>query len=172
MSGAVILLLASVFLLAAIAKLRSREAFSKVLRQFMPRALAETLSRVVPIGEIVLAAFLISGIWSRAALVASVAVLGCFTLVLGRLWQRGLKGCACFGETENDLTPGAGIVRNLLLIAAALEGMGRADPIALVGPDVSSFLARLTIVAGAFCLWSCLVPLIQRRKFLFNLKRL
>jgi uncharacterized membrane protein YphA (DoxX/SURF4 family) len=172
MSGAIILLLASVFLLAAFSKIRDREAFNRVLRQLVPRSLVHPFARVLPIGEMLLAAVLLSGIAPRAALSASIALLVAFTLVLAQMWRRGLKGCACFGETETNATPGAGIVRNLLLIMGAAALMNQSAPISIIGPDLSSALARVTLVAGAFCLWTCLIPLFQRRKFLFNFKPL
>jgi uncharacterized membrane protein YphA (DoxX/SURF4 family) len=172
MSGAIILLLASVFLLAALSKIRDRDAFNRVLRQLVPRPLVQPFSRLVPIGEMLLAAVLISGIAPAPALCGSIAVLAAFTLVLAQMWRRGLKGCACFGETETNSTPGAGIVRNLLLIIGSSAVMKQSGPIAIIGPDLSSALARVTLAVGAFCLWSCLIPLFQRRKFLFNFKPL
>jgi len=172
MSGAIILLLASVFLLAAFSKIRDRDAFKRVLRQLIPSSLVQPLSSIVPIGEMLLAAVLLSGIVPAPALAASIAVLAAFTLVLAQMWRRGLRGCACFGETETNATAGAGIVRNLLLIVGAAAVMNQSAPISIIGPDLSSALARVTLVAGAFCLWSCLIPLFQRRKFLFNFKPL
>jgi uncharacterized membrane protein YphA (DoxX/SURF4 family) len=172
MSGAIILLLALVFLLAALSKLRDREAFSRVLRQLVPRSLVHPLSVGVPLGEIMLSACLIGGLWPRPVLAASIAILIVFTVVLAYMWRRGLKGCACFGETENNASPIGGIARNLVLIAAAFAAINQSQPIAVMGPDLSSFLGRVTLVAGAFCLWSCLIPLIERRKFLINPKPL
>ncbi len=172
MSGAIILLLASVFLLAAFSKIRDRDAFNRVLRQLVPRSLVQPLSRVLPIGEMLLAAALLSGIAPRPALSASIVLLATFTLVLAQMRRRGLKGCACFGETETNASPGTGIVRNLLLIIGAAAVMNHSAPILIIGPDLSTALARVTLVVGAFCLWSCQIPLIQRRKFLFNFKPL
>ncbi len=168
MSGTIILLLAAIFILAAVSKLRAREAFAAVLRNLAPQIFVVSLSIIVPVIELALAAFLLSGIALQNALAASIAMLVVFTIILAEMWRRGLKGCACFGETVNTATTSSGLIRNLILIAAAASIMNEREPISFLGPDLSTFLARLTVIIGALCLWPCLVALVSRRKYIFN----
>ncbi|MEO7299040.1 MAG: MauE/DoxX family redox-associated membrane protein [Verrucomicrobiota bacterium] len=168
MSGTIILLFVGIFILAAISKLRSREAFSAVLRNLLPRIFVNPVSILVPIVELLLAAFLLSGIAPQKAIIASIAMLVVFTIVLAEMWRRGLQGCACFGETVNTSTTSSGLIRNVILIAAAFSILNEPEPVSFFGPDLSTFLGRLTVIIGALCLWPCLVALASRRKLIFN----
>lgn len=168
MPGIVILLLAVIFLLAASSKIRERMAFASVLRRLLPGSLVQPAATLIPAVEFLLAAFLLSGVAPQRALAGAIALLLCFTLILAQMWRRGLKGCGCFGENENTATPGNGLLRNLILMAAAAWAISQPGSFSVFGPDVSSFLARMTVVVGALCLWPCLVALAHRRKFLFN----
>jgi uncharacterized membrane protein YphA (DoxX/SURF4 family) len=168
MSGSIILLLAAVFLFAALAKLRSQNEFAEVLRNLVPSSLVKMTALAIPLLEVLLAGFLLSGIASRAAAMASVAVLAVFTIVLTVMWRRGVKGCGCFGEDNNTATTGSGIIRNLILIALAVLIAIGPENLMLYGPDVATLLGRMTVVAGAFCLWPCIVALVERRKLIFN----
>jgi hypothetical protein len=168
MTGTIILLLAILFTIAGISKLRSRPAFSAVLRNLIPASLVKPATIVIPAIELLLAGFLFSGIAPQKALAAAIALLAVFTVILAEMWRRGLKGCACFGETGTAATNGSGVIRNLLLIGAAAAVINQPGPVSLFGPDVSSFLARMTVVAGAFCFWSCLAALAGRRKSIFS----
>ncbi|MGI8967237.1 MAG: MauE/DoxX family redox-associated membrane protein [Limisphaerales bacterium] len=168
MPETIILLLAAIFLLAAISKFRSRDAFSAVLRNLLPAVLVAPMSIFVPLVELLLAGFLLSGIAPQKAIIASIVMLVIFTLVLAEMWRRGLQGCACFGETVNTSTTSSGLIRNVILIAAALSILNEREPISFLGPDFSTFLGRLTVIIGALCLWPCLVALVSRRKLIFN----
>ena len=168
MSGSIILLLAAVFLFAALAKLRSQDEFAEVLKNVVPSSLVRTAALAIPLLELLLAVFLLSGIASRAAAVVSVVVLGVFTIVLTVMWRRGVKGCGCFGEDNNTATTGSGIIRNLILIVLALLVAVGPESDMLYGPDSATLLGRMTVVAGAFCLWPCIVGLVERRKLIFN----
>ncbi|MEO7299254.1 MAG: MauE/DoxX family redox-associated membrane protein [Verrucomicrobiota bacterium] len=168
MSGTIILLLSTIFILAAISKLRSRDAFQAVLINLIPASLLGPVSIIVPILELLLAGFLLSGIAPQKSIIAAIAILAVFTLILLEMWRRGIKGCACFGETVNSATSSSGVIRNLILILAACLIVKEPGPITFIGPDISSFLARITVVVGALCFWPCLVALISRRKLIFN----
>ena len=168
MSGAVTLLLSAIFSLAAVSKIRDREAFALVLRKLLPSSLINPVALAIPAIEVFLSVWLLSGIATRTALAAAIALLIGFTLVLVQMWRRGLKGCGCFGETEDTAEPGSGVARNLLLIGGACFIISNSNPHPGLGPDTSSFLGQLTLVVGAFCLWPCLVALVQRRKFLIS----
>jgi uncharacterized membrane protein YphA (DoxX/SURF4 family) len=168
MSGAIILLLAAIFVLAAISKFRSSDAFGEVLRNLFPPPLIKPVAIMVPLSELLLAGFLLSGVAQKKAIATAIALLIVFTIILSVMWHRGLKGCACFGETVNADTSGSGIIRNLVLIACAIFVLNQPGPILFWGPDFSTFLGRLTVIAGILCLWPCLIALVNRRKLIFN----
>jgi hypothetical protein len=157
MAGAVVLLLALVFGLAAVSKMRARVEFVAVLRGLLPAWLAPPVSILIPAGELILAALLLSGIALRGALVAAVIALSLFTVVLLQMSRHGLKGCGCFGESSGEPNTISGVVRNLLLIGAGVWVLWQKSAVSIVGPDVSSFLGRITVVIGFLCLWPCLV---------------
>ena len=159
MSGAIVLLLAAVFGMAAVSKMRARARFVAVLRNLVPWRLAGPASILIPGVELLLAGFLLSGLAPQKAIVAAIALLFAFTLVLLDMRRRGVKGCACFGESADKATAFSGIVRNLALIAAAIFALCATGPVSFTDPDFSSLLGRITIVLGAFCLWPCLVAL-------------
>ncbi|MDB6123856.1 MAG: hypothetical protein JWQ71_2849 [Pedosphaera sp.] len=168
MSGVIILLLAAVFLTAAISKLRAQDAFRAVLRNLIHERLVNPTALIVPLVELLLAGFLLSGVAPQKVIIAAIALLAIFTVVLAEMWRRGLKGCACFGESVNTATTGSGVVRNIILIAAAVSMLVWPEPVSFFGPDISTFLGRLTVVVGALCFWPCVVAVVNRRKMIFN----
>lgn len=168
MSGAIVLLLAVIFVIAAIAKLRSRDAFRAILRGVFPKLLVEPLAVVVPAAELALAVFLLSGIKPHVAVACAIAMLALFTIILTEMWWRGIKGCACFGETVNNATTGSGIVRNAILMVAAAFAVNDPGPVTFWGPDIASLLGRLTVVVGALCLWSGILALANQRQIFAN----
>jgi uncharacterized membrane protein YphA (DoxX/SURF4 family) len=168
MPGTVILLLAAIFLLAAISKIRERIAFASLLRRLLPGWLVQPAATLTPAGELLLATFLLSGVAPRRVLAAAIVLLAGFTIILAQMWRRGFKGCGCFGEGQNAVTPGNGLVRNLVLMAATAWAISQTGSFSVFGPDLSSFLGRLTVVAGVISLWPCLVALAHRRRFIFS----
>lgn len=168
MTGAVVLLLSAVFVIAAFSKLQSKAAFVSVLRGLLPTMLVEPAAVLVPVAELALAAFLLSEIRPQQAVVCAIVMLAVFTIVLSLMWRQGIKGCACFGENADTAATGSGIARNIILIAVAVPAASISGPIALWGPDISSLLGRLTLVTGALCLWPCMLALVNRRRFFAN----
>jgi len=157
MPGSIVLLLSAVFLLAAISKLRSRGEFIAVLRQLSPGFLVYPLSFAVPFLELLLAVCLLKVRTQRPALLATIACLILFTFILLELQRRGAKGCGCFGESDAELGPG--VVRNVILSGLTAALLPQSAAISCFAPDLSSFVARLTVVLTAFCLWPCLVAI-------------
>jgi Methylamine utilisation protein MauE len=164
MAGAIVLLFAVIFGLAALSKMRSRAEFLTVLRGLLPAWLAQPVAILIPAGELALAALLLSGIAQRGALVAVLVALSLFTIILIQMGRRGVKGCGCFGESSEEPNIISGVVRNLLLIGATGWLLRETGPISIIGPDTSSFLGRMTIAIGILCLWPCLVALASVRK--------
>jgi len=151
--------------------LRSRAAFSALLRKLVPAQFAAPASVLIPALELLLAAFLLSGTAPQKALLAAIVLLAVFTVILAVMWRRGLKGCACFGETVNAATNSSGLIRNIILIAAAACVLRAPGPVSFLGPDLSSFLARGTVVVGVLCFWPCLVALLLLTPHFSGVKR-
>lgn len=165
MAGAILLLLGTVFAAAGVSKLLSPDPFRNTLRKLVPAALVGPVSIGIPVQELLLAMWLITGVAPREAAAVAVVVLLGFTSILLKMWRRGMSGCGCFGEAA-DSAP-SGIARNVVLIALALCVALPAQPID--GPwsaGVGAIVGRFTLVVGAACLWPCAVSVAQRRRFL------
>ena len=110
---AVRLLLALVFIAAAVGKLRDRPAFAETLVQFgAPRTAAAPLSILIPAVELGLApALLTTGTAPQAALLTLLLLL-LFTGAIAVNLARGRKpACACFGAAATEPI-GPGTVRS------------------------------------------------------------
>lgn len=133
---------ASVFAVAAITKVGRVWNLETALVQLLPGSVWEVrgldsriLGRAVVVGELVLAAAVIAGLFANFAspsLVACAAVLGVFTLVRERARQLGAP-CSCSGLTKSPTT------RADVLRIAALAGV--AIFAALNDPTVSEAAA-------------------------------
>ena len=157
------MLLATVFALAAGAKLISRSAFEAVLRSLVPAPLVRPLSLLVPLMELFLSGWLLSGFAARAACGFAGAMLALFSLLLFHMWRRRLGGCGCFGEGADTQTAVPGIVRNTLLILAALLVIS--EPPLWANRSPSIILAEMTVVVGLVCAWVVAVAVVTRWKF-------
>jgi uncharacterized membrane protein YphA (DoxX/SURF4 family) len=164
MPGTILLLLSVGFVVAGVAKLAAPERFRATLRKLMPAGAARLAGTGVPILELLLAAWLVSGIAPRHAAATAMLVLLAFSIMLRKMWRRGLS-CGCFGEVA-DSAP-SGLARNAILIAlaacVALPATFDANDSPWAGGP-TLVLGRFTIVLGAACLWPCLVALLQRRQ--------
>jgi uncharacterized membrane protein YphA (DoxX/SURF4 family) len=146
-----VLLLALVFALAGVAKLRGRAAFAAVLRKLTPRVHG-LLTVVIPALEITLALLLVSGWMSRWIAVAVVVVLGAFSLALLRM-RRLHMGCGCFGEQADGDSIALGLVRNGLLIVAAGWLVVYPPSVPPWRFEVSDRVGMLTVILGLVCAW-------------------
>jgi uncharacterized membrane protein YphA (DoxX/SURF4 family) len=167
MTGAILLLLAFVFALAGASKLRSPDRFRATLRKLTHPGMANVMVRAIPTAELLLAAWLASGIAPRQATGVSVVVLLMFTAALLRMLRKGLSGCGCFGEAA-DSAP-TGLLRNVLLMTlAACIALPQGAAEGPWSSGVIAILGRLTLVLGAACFCPCLVALIERRHLIFS----
>lgn len=167
MSGAILLLLGALFAAAGVSKLAAPDPFRNTLRKLVAPALAGPMTVGIPIQELVLSAWLLSGLAPRQAAAVAVVVLLGFSSVLLRMWRKGLTGCGCFGEAA-DSAP-TGLARNAILIALALAVVLPTGEV--TGPwsgGAGEIAGRLTLVLGAACLWPCAVAAAQRRRFILG----
>lgn len=130
------LLLAALFAYAAVLKLKNPQAFAYSVKAFdiLPDHLAQLATFAVPWTEIVIAACLIVGFWTRAAAALLVVVLVVFIVAIVSVLTRGLSvSCGCFGEAAKgicgDKLGWCNVVQNSVLLAlsmtVAVGGPGR-----------------------------------------------
>jgi hypothetical protein len=130
------LLLAATFTVAAAAKLRTRAATAAAFADLRVPA-APVAAVAVPVAELAVAAALV--VAPRPGGVAATCLLVGFTAVLVRAARAGTPvRCACFGSTSADPGVAAALVRNGLLLGAALASLGASGPRA---PRLDSLVA-------------------------------
>jgi peroxiredoxin len=115
------MLLAGVFALAAITKLADRDGSKKAVTAFgLPPSLAQPLSLLLPLAELVVAFLLI---FQRSGLWGSVAALGLLAIFIAGISVNLARGrapeCHCFGQLHSAPVGWPTLVRNFLLVACA-----------------------------------------------------
>jgi DoxX-like family len=121
------IVVAAVFVLAGLLKTIARSAPDQlaVLNAigFSPSRLAQLAVRVLPLAEIALAGWLLSGWKTVEALIAAAIVFLMFSIIIVFAIKRGYQGrCSCFGPTSGPLGI-ANIVLNAFLLGGALFAM-------------------------------------------------
>lgn len=140
--------LAGVFAVSAVAKLRDPAAFRAAVRAFgVPAAAVGPVARAVPVGEAVVAVLLVPPPTRAVALVAAALLLVAFSVGIVRVLRRGVPTrCACFGRSGAPVAP-RHVVRNAALVAVAGLGLAAGG----VAPDplatVVAVLAAVPVVA-------------------------
>ena len=118
MSFVFALVVAAVFVYAGVAKFATFNNWT-----FQARALGapDPFVVLVPLAEIVLAVMLVGGWQFKGTVVASLALLGGFTvLLLVRLGDDVRLPCSCFGAVSQRPMSYIDVVRNVILIAVLL----------------------------------------------------
>jgi hypothetical protein len=142
------LVLAATFAWAAVAKLADRDRTAAGLAA-LGAPWPGYSARAVPVVELGLAVALVVAP-APAAVVAAAALVG-FTVVLARAIARGVRvGCGCFGASRKERVSPADLVRNGLLLAAAVVATGAPGPRI---PSVAAIgLVAVTAVVAAVVL--------------------
>jgi hypothetical protein len=140
-------------------KLSGFEGFRSALRDYrlLPDALLSPAARAVPVGEAILAAGWLAGVLQQPVACATAALLGLYALAIAINLLRGRVhiGCGCgFGGSSNDQPISWWLVlRNLLLVAAALVPILPTNGRALGGLDwvtlAAALVASVLLYAGA-----------------------
>ncbi|HEX3696858.1 MAG TPA: MauE/DoxX family redox-associated membrane protein [Polyangia bacterium] len=117
------LALAAVLIVAGVLKLRDPTAFATEIAnyQLLP-ALAPYLAAALPATEVLvgMALLVFPSVWRRSAALAAAAQFAMFLLAVGSAYLRGINiECGCFGTGGGPITA-LTLLRNLLLMAAAL----------------------------------------------------
>jgi peroxiredoxin len=115
------LVLAAVFLLAGVAKLRHPKGSSKALHDFgLPLKLAQPLSLLLSAGEIIVAVALVPVAFAWYGACAALALLSIFVVAIGVTVTQGRKpDCRCFGQLHSSPVGWPTLVRNGMLAAPA-----------------------------------------------------
>ena len=117
------LVIAGVFLFAAIPKLRDPVAFADSIRnyQMVSDSWASMLALFLPMLELIVAVCLIIPFTRRGAAIVSAGMLLMFCFVIGQAMYRGIDiDCGCFGAAQKARADWPGLVRNILLFVCAL----------------------------------------------------
>ena len=176
MEGALLagrLVLAAVFIVAAVAKLADLAGSRRSLEQLgAPAPLVPALAVVLPLVELLVAVALIPVATAWAAALAAVALLLAFTGGVATALARGVEAdCHCFGRVSSRPVGPGTLARNLLLlalagfVAIAGAGDGGASATAWIG-DLTT--AEAVAVAGGTLL---ALGLAFNTAFLFQLFR-
>ena len=140
-------LIAVVLLISGIAKLPAPERTLTAMAGLrVPNVLQRrVVALALPLAElgIAVALLLAPGLARFVAALAAVATMLVFTVLVARAVRAGDEvSCECFGALSRDVVDGSTLVRNVVLLAAAVAA-------ALVGLDGGSFIVTLATRSGA-----------------------
>jgi peroxiredoxin len=152
--AAVRVILAVVFVVSAVAKLRDREGSREAVEAFgVPAALVGVVAGGLPFAELACALLLVlPDPFATTGAIASLVLLGAFTAAVTVNLVRGNRvDCHCFGSMGDQGTIGwHTVVRNgvfMLLAALSLVGAGSLESVPEVVADMSGILALLWVLA-------------------------
>ncbi len=142
------------FFLAAAHKLSTAQQFRVILEEYqvMPRALAGSAARIVPLLEVMLSIGWFTGYRPQLVALSSAAMLTIYTAAIGINLLRGRIhigcGCGVAGSSAGDQQLSSGLVlRNSVLIGIALVAVIPTTVRALVVVDYITLVT--TVLAGA-----------------------
>ena len=148
------LLLAAVFAVASLAKLRDRRAFRAVLARALGQRASGPIAWCAPAVELGLAAWLASGYSTALAGAAALALLGVMSALLPRLARADEDGsCRCFGALGEPAEPSVGLARNAALALAA-AAVVLAGPVALTQRSAELLAGQAVVALALGCLWA------------------
>ena len=178
------LLLAVVFLVAAIGKLADREGSRKAIAEFgVPEKLIAPVTRLLPFAELAIAALLLPAATARWGAVAALGMLGLFIAAVTISLAHGrTPDCHCFGQLHSAPIGWSTLARNgfLAAVAAVLLWQGGASSdVALLGATGLNAVAVSALMIAAIALalaaiegWFLLNLLRQQGRLLLRLDTL
>lgn len=158
--------LGTIFIVAAVAKLRDQRSFVAGLYRYdiLPQGLVRIGAYAAIGAEVLLGTCLFVGVGLPSVLAATIGLLSVFTLVIGiTLWRGRDIPCHCFGADPTERVSGGTILRGVALTALA----GVAFGISLQTPDLppGPAIAPSLVLASAIVLLvrlSAALPLAYR----------
>ncbi len=153
------LLLCGIFLLAAVSKLRARDVFEGILRDYrlLPEQLVVPFARLLPVVELLAALGLLFEPSRTAAALLIAGLLLVFIAAIAINLARGRReiDCGCFlGGRGRQRIGWSLVVRNLVLLAFALDVAAAGAPVrAITVLDVATVAgATLALLFAYFAL--------------------
>jgi uncharacterized membrane protein YphA (DoxX/SURF4 family) len=143
--------LATIFVLASVAKLARRSEFADAVRNYrlVPRGASEYVSRTLPTVELLVGVFLFLGLEIRAVSALAALCLLVFIIAITVNLLRGRRiDCGCFGLVTESHLSWFSAGRNALLLSAALLVVSR--PVSLPpSTEVAWWLVASVAVIGS-----------------------
>jgi peroxiredoxin len=175
------LLLAGVFMVAALGKLADRKGLRAALAEFgVPDWFVEPLVLLLPLAELTIAGLVLPGATARLGALAALLLLGIFTAGIAITLARGKQpDCHCFGQLHSSPIGRSTVVRNGVLgvVAAMVVWWGGGTPdftsmspgsaMTWVALGVAIVALALAVVEGLFLL--SLLP--QQGRILIRLEK-
>ena len=137
--------LAVVFVVSAVAKVRDRAGTRTAVREFgVPSALVPTVAVGLPLAEFACAVLLLTAdAGATLGAVASALLLAAFTVAIAvNLLQGRRPDCHCFGQLDTGETGWLTVGRNAVLIVIALVPLAQAGSLAFPGSTLVSYGAQ------------------------------
>ena len=134
--------LAVVFVVSAVAKVRDRAGSRTAVREFgVPSALVPTIAVGLPLAELTCAVLLLTADpGATFGAVASALLLAAFTVAIAvNLLQGRRPDCHCFGQLDTGETGWLTVGRNAVLIVIALVPLAQAGSLAFPGSTLASY---------------------------------
>jgi methylamine dehydrogenase accessory protein MauD len=168
------LLLASVFVVAGVAKLADRKGARQAVIDFgVPAPLASPLGVLLPLAELAVAAALVPASTAWWGAVGALGLLLLFLVGIGANLARGRKPeCHCFGQLHSEPAGWKTLARNAVLAAVAgsvvWRGSGGAGPSAvgwlggLSGAQAVGLVVGLAVLGAMAAQWWLLLHLLRR----------
>jgi uncharacterized membrane protein YphA (DoxX/SURF4 family) len=126
MDHAVLLLrlaLGAIFLVAGSAKIGHAAYFAAQIAGFriLPSVVIAPMALVLPFLEVMLGAYLVLGLFTRASAWIAALMLALFDLAIASAVVRGMAvNCGCFGPNDATVTTWAEVARDALLVLLAI----------------------------------------------------
>jgi uncharacterized membrane protein YphA (DoxX/SURF4 family) len=159
------LLLAAIFLVAAIAKGLDQSGTRATLVSFGVRGRVATFAALLPAAELACAVALVLTPTAKAGAVGAALLLAIFTIaVIGALRRGEAPDCHCFGQASSSPVDRTTVTRNVVLLAVAVAAVA-ADTV-----PIPVWLGERTtpeLVAYASVWWAALATsgfLLERRE--------
>jgi uncharacterized membrane protein YphA (DoxX/SURF4 family) len=111
------------FVVAGGLKIGHADVFASQIAGFelLPQALVAPLALLLPFVEVLVGAYLIIGLFTRAAAVAAAILLAVFDTAIALAVVRGLHAsCGCFGPADQTTTSWAEVARDAAIVVVAV----------------------------------------------------
>lgn len=136
---AIRLIVGGVFVYASLDKIAHPDLFARIVFNYhlVPAPLINLVALLLPMTELLAGLFLILGVWPRSAGWVLAALTTVFIVALSINWFRGVSlECGCFtASSKAKGAIGSLIVRDIVLLAAALHSACLARPWAALRPE-------------------------------------